>query len=105
MSRRNRRRYPEGLSPVRAAKRAHGKAKQRPAEAAGATGSLAGFVAAVALGERTAIVTAAAGLLPAIWTFWRDNEGWTGIKNIFKCGRTKCHEQPPVEGATVSQEG
>jgi hypothetical protein len=92
--RRNRRRRSAGPAHVRAAKKAHCKVKQRPAETAGATGSLAGFVAAVALGEWTAIATAAAGLLPAIWTFWRENEGWTSIKQILKGGRpsSELHE-------------
>ena len=62
------------------------KASQRPAETAGASGSLAGLITAISLGNWLAAGTAAVGLLPVIWTFWKVNGGWNGIIKRIKFG-------------------
>jgi hypothetical protein len=60
-------------------RRAMARVQRRPAEAAGATGSLAGVLIALAAGDRVAIATAVAGLIPAVWTFCRSNGGVVGV--------------------------
>ena len=79
---RNPKRPPESRS-----RRVVTKVQKRPAETAGASGSVAGLITALILGNRLAAATAAAGVLPAIWTFWKANCGWEGIKNIVRYGR------------------
>jgi hypothetical protein len=67
--------------------RAAAKVKRRPAEIAGATGSLAGVVIAIAAGDQVAIGTAVAGLVPAAWTFCKLNGGIVGVIKIILFGR------------------
>ena len=60
--------------------------RRRPAESAGASASLAGLITAISLGNWLAAGTAAMGMLPAIWTFWKVNGGWNGIKKRIQFG-------------------
>jgi hypothetical protein len=58
---------------------------------AGVTGdrtasSLAGLITAISLHNWLAAGTAAVGMLPAIWTFWKANGGWTGIMKRIRFG-------------------
>jgi len=62
------------------------KVSQRPVETAGASGSLAGLITAISLGNWLAAGTAAVGLLPAVWTFWKVNGGYNGIVRRIKFG-------------------
>jgi hypothetical protein len=62
------------------------RVRQRPVETAGASGSLAGLITAISLGNWLAAGTAAMGMLPVVWTFWKANGGWEGIKRCIKSG-------------------
>ena len=62
------------------------KVRQRPAQTAGASGSLVGLITAISLGNWLAVGTAAAGMLPVVWAFWKANGGWEGIKERIRCG-------------------
>jgi hypothetical protein len=66
------------------------RVRQRPAETAGASGSLVGLITAISVGNWLAAGTAAAGMLPVIWTFWKANGGWEGIKERIRCGDNAC---------------
>jgi hypothetical protein len=67
-------------------RRAVAKCKRRPAETAGATGSLAGFLVALAVGDGVAIATSLAGIIPAAWTWWKAGGGLEGFLEKFKDG-------------------
>ena len=61
-------------------------ARGGPAETAGATGSLAGFLVALAVGDGVAIATSLAGIIPAAWTWWKAGGGLDGFLEKFKDG-------------------
>jgi hypothetical protein len=56
-----------------------GTARRRPAELAGSAAATVGLAAGLATGNTQAIVTAAVGYVPLVWTFLKVNGGVKGV--------------------------